>query len=175
MKKRLGRPKGPGIELPKESIIRAYNQGMPVWELAREYRVAYGTMWNRLHRWGVKVRRACPIPKKDRHLYAGLAETGNRGETNPGKDSAESNSGVSESPPARHLAEESIDFRRQQILELEEAVADKQVEVGKREAELKKTQEEEPKEASEVVTKLKQADVELRDFEAKLATLKGVA
>ncbi len=74
----------------------------------------------------------------------------------------------------RHRYARFVEDLRQQILQLEEAVADKQVEVGKREAELKQAQEKEPKEASAAVTKLKQADVELRDFESKLATLKGV-
>ncbi len=64
---------------------------------------------------------------------------------------------------------------RLRILQLEEAIADKQELVDKREAELKQAQEEEPKEASGVVTKLKQADADLRTFEIELATLKGVA
>jgi hypothetical protein len=136
-------PSRPRIELPKgakEAIIRAYNQGVPVWKLAEKYHVAYGTMWHRLHDWGVKVRRAGPIPTSDRHRYARFAK----------------------------------DVRRD-ILRLEKEVADRQAEVIKREAELKETQEDEPKKASVVVAKLKQADVELRTFEAELETLKGVA
>ncbi len=74
----------------------------------------------------------------------------------------------------RHRYARFVQDVRQHILQLEEAVADKQVEVGKREAELKQAQAETPKEANAVVAKLKKADVELRDFESKLATLRGV-
>ncbi len=97
MRKGPGRPR---IELPKgakEAVIREYNQGVSVGELAGKYRVAYGTMWHRLHEWGVKVRRKGPIPTRDRHRYARFAK----------------------------------DVRRH-ILQLEEVVADKQVEVGDR-------------------------------------------
>ncbi len=112
MGKQPGRPR---IELPSDVIIREYNQGVSVGELAGKYHVAYGTMRTRLHAWGIKVRQAGPIPERDRHRYGRFTETGNR-ESNPG-EVAESNPGVSENPPS------PIDVRRQQILELEEKIA----------------------------------------------------
>ncbi len=64
---------------------------------------------------------------------------------------------------------------RRRIIRLEEGIADKHELVDKWEAELKRAQEEEPKEAAAVVVKLKKAVSELRDFEMELTKLREVA
>lgn len=103
-KRKPGRPKGFAIALPKADMVRAYEGGVSIRELAKEFGVSYHTVRTRLLGWGVKLR---PIgnPTSPR--------VGNRGESNPGEVGAESNPGVSESPPS------SIDARHRQILELE--------------------------------------------------------
>ncbi len=130
------------IALPKEDIIRQYNQGSSTPELGAKYGVSRVTILNRLREWEVEVRRTNSRQLGRHHSeetklrisesLSGYqehqwdipeAETGNRGESNPGEDSAESNPGVSESPPARHLVEASTDPRRQRILELEAKIA----------------------------------------------------
>ncbi len=109
MRKRPGRRRS---DLPKEDIIRGYNEGASLRELAVKYGVGAVTIWRRVHAWSVEARHRGPIPKRDRHRYARFAETGN-----PGEGGAESNPGVSESPPS------SIDSRHRQILELEAKIA----------------------------------------------------
>lgn len=138
-KRKPGRPKGFAIALPKEDLIRAYEEGSSIRKLAKEFGVAYATVRTRLLGWGVKMR---PM-------------------------------GWSSSAREKVLEDNPGDVRLH-ILQLEEAIYAKREVVTKREAELKQAQEKEPKEASAAVTKLKQADVELRDFEEELATLKGV-
>ncbi len=106
MRRKQGRPR---IALPKEAVIRAYEAGASIRGLAKEFGVAYATVRSRLLGWGVKLRPACWPPEAWR----------GRIRDSPGGDSAESNPGVSESPPARHLTE-----KRRLILELEAKIAE---------------------------------------------------
>ncbi len=115
------------IALPIADIMRAYEEGSSAQELATHYGVGRVTILNRLREWDVEVRPT-GVHRLGKHhteetkqrisetLRGGPweTETGNRGESNPGKVSAESNPGVSESPPARHLTE-----KRRLSLELE--------------------------------------------------------
>ncbi len=98
MRRKPGRPR---IKLPMEEVIKAYEREGSIRKVATEFGVTYQTVRVRLLRWGVKLRpMGNPIS----------ARVGNRGGSNP---DAESNPGVSESPPS------SIDARHRQILELE--------------------------------------------------------
>ncbi len=134
-KRKQGRPKLNFSTEVKESMLRGYNEGTSLRDLAKEFGVAYATVRTRLLGWGVKLRPARWPPEAWRGSRdSPETETGNRGESNPGEDSAESNPGVNESPPARHLAEESTDHRRGQILELETEIAEGEVNLRKMQA-----------------------------------------
>ncbi len=151
------------IDLPREAIIEAYEEGSSTPELAEAYGVSRVTILKRLREWDVEVRPTGAhwlgkhhTEETKKQISKSLSgyqehqwdipevETGNRGESNPGEDSAESNPGVSESPPARHLTE-----KRRLILELEAKIVEGDV-------------------------TLKQAYALKREHEQELAILKGV-
>ncbi len=77
--------------------------------------------------------------------------------------------------PPRLAAAARAEGRRLRILQLEEAISDRQGIVEKGEGELRRVQEETPKDASTVVAWLKRVDVELHDFKKELTKLRAVA
>ncbi len=120
------------IALPKEDIIRQYNQGSSTPELGAKYGVSRVTILNRLREWEVEVRRPnswqlgrhhtektkLRIAESVRGYYATEHERGSNGEEYPG---------VSESPPASPGPPAYVDPHRQSILELEAKIADTEV------------------------------------------------
>ncbi len=119
--------RGPGrIELPREEIVGAYEEGSSTPELAKAYGVSRVTILNRLREWNVEVRTTGShglgkhhSEETRRKISEGLRRwyQGNPREWKPDEDNGGSVPSVSETPSF------PIDARRQQILDLEEEVA----------------------------------------------------